>query len=63
MTLYDYRCPKVCPGRSKTCHHTCERHAIYRELNEQRKRGVQNENLTITEAFKKKLAKTEERVR
>ena len=34
----DYRCPKDCPERSKTCHAECERHKKYRELNEQRKK-------------------------
>ena len=31
---FDYICPRVCPGRSKDCHSTCERHKKFRSLAE-----------------------------
>lgn len=54
----DYRCPKECSGRSKDCHIACERHKKYRKLNAQRLKAEHDEQLTITEAFHKKLNKT-----
>ena len=54
----DYRCPKECSGRSKDCHIACERHEMYRELNAKRLKAEHDEQLTITEAFRKKLNKT-----
>ena len=54
----DYSCPKECSGRSKDCHIACERHGKYRELNAQRLKAEHDEQLTITEAFRKKLNKT-----
>ena len=54
----DYRCPKECSGRSKDCHIACERHEKYRELNAKRLKTDHDEQLTITEAFRKKLNKT-----
>lgn len=55
--LNDYRCPRVCPGRSKYCHSTCERHATFRELNAERLKAVHNEHMTLTEAVRVKLNK------
>lgn len=54
----DYRCPKECSGRSKDCHIACERHEKYRELNAKRLKAEHDEQLTITEALRKKLNKT-----
>lgn len=51
----DYRCPKVCPERSKTCHAECERHDKYRALNEERKKKQREENLTVTKAMSDKV--------
>jgi len=31
---FDYICPRMCPGRSKDCHSTCERHKKFRSLAE-----------------------------
>ena len=31
---FDYICPRVCPGRNKDCHSTCERHKKFRSLAE-----------------------------
>ena len=54
----DYRCPRECSGRSKDCHIACERHEKYRELNAKRLKAEHDEQLTITEAFRKKFNKT-----
>lgn len=53
--LNDYRCPPDCPKRSKTCHAECERHDIFRKLNEERKEKLRQDSLTVTEAMSDKL--------
>ena len=53
--LNDYRCPRVCPGRSKDCHVTCEKHDTFRKLNEERKEKLRQDGLTVTEAMSDKL--------
>lgn len=53
--INDYRCPRVCPGRSKDCHSACERHDIFRKLNEKRKEKLWQDSLTVTEAMSDKL--------
>lgn len=36
---WDYVCPVVCPGRSKDCHVSCERHDKFRELRAQERQA------------------------
>lgn len=50
----DYRCPRECPGRSKDCHIDCERHEKYRELNEERKKAVWQDQLDDEKGYMKK---------
>ena len=53
--INDYRCPRVCPGRSKDCHAECERHDTFRKLNEERKEKLRQDGLTVTAAMSDKL--------
>jgi hypothetical protein len=56
--LKDYECPKVCEGRSKTCHSECERHQKYREIAEEirneRFKAAWEDNLMGNKPFMKK---------
>ena len=61
--LSDYECPPRCEGRSVHCHETCERHAKYRELAEERREMRRRESLSLTIILCKKINKTENRFR
>ena len=55
IPIKDYRCPKDCPERTRTCHSECERHEKYRALNEELKKKKANDALYISMAADKKI--------
>ena len=63
QTLNEYECPPKCEGRSVHCHETCERHAKYRELAEERREMRRQESLSISIVLNRKIHKTENRFR
>ena len=59
--LSEYECPPRCEGRGVHCHETCERHARYREIAEERREMRRQEMLSIHYELEKKIHKTENR--
>lgn len=62
-TLRELECPKDCPGRSVTCHSTCERHAEYRAEAERLRQLRHEESMTFHYQLSKRLNAKENRFR